>query len=66
MNILAGNEDEGLERFRLFFLSLIRTRTLLEENWRVNFRDEGKWTDVVSVDLFKSKINFSLERPSSS
>ncbi len=29
---------------------------------RINWQDEGKWTDVVSVDLIESVINFSLER----
>ncbi len=42
MNFLAGNEDEDLGIFRLFFLSIIRTCLLLGENWRVNQRDEGK------------------------
>ncbi len=50
MDTLAGNEDESPGRFQLFFLSVIRTCPLLVENWRVNWRDEGKWTDVVSVD----------------
>ncbi len=50
MNILAGNEDDGLGRFRLSFLSVIRTCPLLGENWGVNWRDEDKWMDGVSVD----------------
>ncbi len=62
MNNPAKNEDEGLGRFRLFFLSAIRTCPLLGESWRVNWRDEGKWTGVVSVDLFESVINFAFER----
>ncbi len=57
MNILAGNEDEDLGRFRLFFLRVIKTSPLLGENWRVNWWNEGKWTD-----LFESVINFSIER----
>ncbi len=63
MIILAGNEDEGLRRFQLFFLSVMRTCPLLGETWRVNWQDESKWTDVVSVDFFESVINLSLERP---
>ncbi len=39
MNFLAGNEDDDLGRFRLFFLSVVRTCLLLGENWRVNRRD---------------------------
>ncbi len=62
MNILAGNKDEDLGRFRLFFLSVIKTCPLLGENWRVSWRNEGKWADGVSVDLFECIINFSLER----
>ncbi len=62
MNILVGNGAEGLRRFRLFFLGVLRTCPLLGENWRVNWQDKGTWTDVVSVDLFESVITFSRER----
>ncbi len=60
---MAGHEDEGLGRFRLFCLSVVRTCPPLGENWIVNWRNEAYWTDGVSVDLFKSVINLFLERP---
>ncbi len=41
MNILAGNKDENLGSFRLFFLRVVRTCPLLGENWRVNWRNGG-------------------------